>query len=448
MQRLRRELRRLVELAVPVVIAQVGMNLLGFVDTAMVGRLDVTSLAAASLGHVWTFATLIFAMGAAFGIDPIVTQAHGAREPERMGRALQRGFVIALALSLPTALFWWWTEPALRLLGQEPHLAQMARDYCRVQIPGLPFFLCFLVLRQYLQGRTIVRPTLWVVIVANLLNVFLNWVLIFGHLGVPRLELLGAGMATGLSRIFLFVALLWLCLRGRLFEGGWTAWTKRSFRLTGLWEVLRFGLPFGLQFSLEVWAFQIALLLAGRLGEVPLAAHTVVITMASISFMFPFGVSQAAVIRVGNLIGAGRIDQARRAGWVALGLGGGVMAVFAILFSLARHQLPWLISKDATVAVAAAGILPIAAAFQLFDGLQAVGCGVLRGAGSTRPAMFFNLFGYYAFALPLAYWLTFEQGYGLMGLWWGLALAVAVIAVALVLWVRAHPPRGPIWETT
>jgi MATE family multidrug resistance protein len=440
----RTEIRRILSLAAPVVITQVATMMLGVVDTIMVGHVSVEVLAAAALGHIWTFGTLIFAMGVVFGLDPIVTQAHGARDEERVGLALQRGLVVALLASIPVAVSWLLTDPAMRLLGQDPDLARQAQIYAVVQIPSIPFFLAFTAVRQYLQGRGIVTPTMLVAIVANGINVLLNWALIFGHLGMPALGIRGAGIATASTRVFMFGALVILVLALRLYEEGWTPWSRRALERRGLREVLHFGIPVGFHFSLEVWAFQISTLLAGRLGENELAAHTVVLNVASLSFMVPLGISIAAVTRVGNLIGAGKPKDAQHAAWVALVLGATVMTASATVFVLLRHQLPALFTPDATVIALAASILPVAAAFQLFDGTQVVGGGILRGQGSTRPAAVFNLVGYYVISLPLAWWMTFSLGLGLQGIWWGLALGLALVAVMLVAWVWKRGPAKSV----
>jgi len=437
---LRFEVRRLFTLAAPVIVTQVATMMLGVVDTMMVGHVGVDTLAAASLGHVWTFGTLILAMGVVFGMDPIVTQAQGAGDAARMGVALQRGLVVAGLMSLPVAVLWLLASPILQLLGQDPGLATRAQTYCTVQIPTIPFFLAFTALRQYLQGRGIVMPTLLVAVVANGVNVLLNWTFVFGHLGAPALGLTGAGIATGGTRVFLGLALLFLMVRGRLYDGAWTPWSRRALRWSGLREVFHYGLPVGIQFSLEVWAFQCTTLLAGRLGPMELAAHTVVLNLSSLSFMFPLGMSLAATTRVGNLMGAGDRTGAQRTAWIAFALGAGLMTVFAVVFIALRHHLPGLFTPDPSVLVLAASILPIAGAFQLFDGVQVVGSGILRGIGSTRPAARFNLLGYYAFALPLAIWLAFVRGLGLPGLWWGLCGGLGVVAILLLAWVRR---RGP-----
>jgi MATE family multidrug resistance protein len=198
-----------------------------------------------------------------------------------------------------------------------------------------------------------------------------------------------------------------------------------------------------MQVSLEMWAFSGAALIAGRLGAVSLAAHTIALNLAALAFMLPLGIAQGAATRVGNLIGAREPDAAQRAAWVSIGMGAGVMTLSASLFVVFRTGLPRLYTPDADVILACAAILPIAAAFQIFDGTQAVGCGILRGMGRTRPAMVFNLVSYWVLGLPIGAWLALFQGWGLAGIWWGLALGLGLVATSLVLWVRV---RGPAIE--
>jgi MATE family multidrug resistance protein len=436
--------RRLATLAAPVVLTQVGTMLLGFVDLLMVGHLEgaagTRGLGAVSLGRIWVMGTVIFGMGVVFGMDPVVSQARGARDPRRMGLGLQQGLVVAGLVSLPLGALWLVTGPALRAMGQDPGLSALAHEYVLVQLPALPLFLWFMAGRQWLQGRGLVLPAMWVILIANLLNVLANWVLVFGHWGFPALGVLGAGIATGLTQACMLLLLVvwgWLF---RLQRGAWVGWSRRALEPRGLLEILRYGVPVALQLSLEMWAFQVATLMAGLLGELGLAAHTVVLNLASLSFMVPLGLSIATVTRVGNLIGAGNPAAAQRAAWVALGLGAATMACFSLLFVLGRHWLPTWYTRQPDVIALAAATLPIAAAFQLFDGVQVVGGGVLRGMGRTRPAALFNLVGYYVLAMPLGWWLAFEVGLGLRGVWWGLATGLASVAVLLVLWISR---RGP-----
>ena len=443
---IRREIRVLTRLAVPVAGGQLASMLLWFVDLLMIGRVGVDALAAASLGRTWLISVLIFAMGLIFGIDPIASQAHGARDRETLGLALQWGVTTALLAGIPSAILWALTGHVMLLSGQEPELARLAQEYALVQIPGLPFYLVFLALRQWLQARGIVRPAMWISILANLANVFANWVLIYGNLGFPALGLPGAGIATALTQVFMFAALILVILRSRLHRGAWCGWSRRAYHLPDLRRVFAFGSPVGIQLGLEFWAFALATLIAGWLGAAELASHTIVINLASVTFMVPMGISSAAVTRVGNLLGAGSPLRAQRASWVALGMGGVAMAFFALLFIWLRHFLPSLYTEDSRVLALSAAILPVAAAFQVFDGLQVVGGGVLRGMGRTRPAAVFNFLAYYVLALPLAIWWALFGGGGLVALWWAQCLGLGVSAALVVLWIHVRGPARDVPE--
>jgi MATE family multidrug resistance protein len=434
------ELRRLVALAAPVVATQIGMMLLGVVDALMVGRVGVDALAAAALGNVWVVGTALAGMGLVLGVDPLISQAHGARDAGRMGLALQQGLVVAGLISLPTIGALAMTEQGLLLLGQSPELARLAHRYAVVQIPSVPAFLMFVACRQYLQNRGLVTPAMWIMLAANGVNAALNGVLIFGKLGFPELGLIGSGIATTVTRWFALAAIAGWILVFRLHRDAWLGWDRRALSPGRIGEVLRYGAPVGVQLALEIWAFQVATLMAGRFGAEALAGHTIVLNLASLSFMMPLGVSIGAATRVGNLIGAGRARRAQLSAWVAFGLGAGLMTAAASVFVLARHWLPRAYTAEVPVLAIAASLLPIAAAFQLFDGIQVVGGGVLRGMGRTLPAAVFNFVGYYVLAFPVGAFLAFGTSIGVAGIWWGLCVGLSSVAVMLLAWIRL---RGP-----
>jgi len=439
-----REARRLALLATPVALTQLSSMLLWTIDLLMVGRIDVLSLNAVSLGRIWVMGTSICAMGLIFGLDAIASQAHGARDRERLGDGLLHAGVLALAVSVPLGALWLGTGRLLLSFGQDPATAALAHDFVVVQIPGLPFFLLFVALKQYLQARGIVRPAMWVSFAACGFNAGLNWLLIFGHWGLPRMGAVGAGVATAVTEVMMLAGLLAAIRRFRLQRGAATFVDLTRLRVKGLSEILRLGLPVALMLALEYWAFAISTLWAGWLGGAELAAHSIALNLASITYMVPLGIGLGASARVGNLIGAGEPQAAQRAAWVAFTLGGGVMAFFALLFIAGREVIPSWFTADPAVVALAATLLPIVAAFELFDGLQVVGSGVLRGMGRTRPAALFNLVGYYALGLPLAAWLGRPERLGLIGIWWGLALGLAVVAGLSVVWVAF---RGPARST-
>ena len=439
-----REVRKLTLLATPVALTQLSSMLLWTIDLLMVGRIDVLSLNAVSLGRIWVMGTSICAMGLIFGLDAIASQAHGARDRERLGEVLLHAGTLALAVSVPLGALWLATERLLLAFGQDPATAALAHRFVVVQIPGLPFFQLFVALKQNLQARGIVRPAMWVSFAACGFNAGLNWLLIFGHWGLPRMGAVGAGVATAITEAMMLLGLLAAIRLYRLQRGSTTVVTLRRLRVQGLAEILRLGFPVAVMLALEYWAFAISSLWAGWLGPVDLAAHSIALNLASITYMVPLGIGLGASARVGNLIGAGDPRGAQRAAWVAFALGGAVMACFALLFVLGRSLIPYAFTRDAAVVTLAATLLPIVAAFELFDGLQVVGSGVLRGMGRTRPAALFNLVGYYALGLPLAAWLGRPERLGLVGIWWGLALGLAVVAALSVAWVAV---RGPARAT-
>ena len=441
------ELKRLWQLGAPMALAQLGAMMLNVVDTIMVGELGVFEFDAAALGNIWIFGTSIFAIGLLLGADPILTQAHGARRPREVAVALQRSLVLSLVASIPVALAWIYVEPVLLMAGQDAGHAGAAAEYLAVQVSTIPAYLAYHALRQYLQARGIVGPGMWVALVANLFNIVANWALIWGHLGFEPMGLEGAGIATATTRGFLFLGLLaWVWAAG-LHRDAWIPWSAAAFDPRGLGQIAMLGAPIAIQYGLEGWAFQISGLMAGLLGPEALAAHTAVLSLASLSFMLALGISVGATTRIGNLIGAGRHESAQRAAYVALAMGSGAMAVAGLAFVAFRHALPALYIDDPAVIALAAGILPIAAAFQIMDGAQVVGGGVLRGMGRTRPAAVFNFIAYYLVALPVGWLLGLQWGWGLAGLWTALALGLGLVALALVVWIRHRGPRSLAGES-
>ncbi len=441
----RQEALVLGRLAWPIAATQLAMMFLGVVDLSMVGRLGDSSaeaVGAVALGNVWKMTSLHLAMGLLFGLDPFISQAFGAKDERGMSLALQRGLALALALSIPVGVVWLLAERGLLLFGMPPGTAKVASQYVLYQLPSLPFFLMFVALRQYLQGRGILRPTLVIATLANLLNALLNWIFIYGHLGAPRMGALGSALATSIVQIVFPLATgLWIW-KGGLYRGAWRGWDRAALAPKECLAVLRMGGPIACALAFELWAVHLLSLWSGRMGEVPLAAHTIALNMASISFMVPLGLAIGCSARVGHLVGEKRFLAAQLTAWTGLVLGAGSMGIFGLGFWIYRNRLPWLYTHDADIALACAQVLPIVAAFQLVDGVQVVGGGVLRGQGRTRPAMVFHGLAFYVLGLPIAYVLGFERGLGISGLWWGFALGLAVVAVMLTYWIwRFGPAR-------
>lgn len=424
------ELSELFRLAVPVAAVQVGMMLMGVVDTIMVGHVSPADLAAVALGNIYFFASAVFGMGLLFALDPVVSQAVGAGDGEAVARAVQRGLLLAVGLTGVAALLLSVAEPALTLLRQPPEVIPKAAGYARATIPGiLPFYL-FVVLRQTLQAQGRVLPILAAIVVANLANVLFNWVLVYGNLGAPALGAVGSGWASSLSRAVMAVSLLgiaWVLLRPHL-----RPFRPECMRWKPMARMLRLGAPIGAQMAMEYGAFGLAGLLMGLLGTIAVAGHQIALNLAALTFMVPWGVSQATAVLVGRGVGAEDPDRARRAAVGGLLLGAGFMTLTMIVFFTVPGPLARIYSGDPPVLALAAALLPIAAVFQVFDGIQVVALGILRGVGDTRAPMILNLLGFWAVGLPLGIALAFPGGMGPQGLWWGLAVGLAVVAILLL----------------
>jgi MATE family multidrug resistance protein len=430
------ELAALVRLGAPLVATQMGFMLLGVVDSALLGHVSASALAASSLATQWSWICLGFGLGVVLGIDPLIAQAHGAGDRAATALALQRGVVMAVIVGVPVAGLHLLTEPGLLLLGQPPEIAAEAQRYNAIRAASIPFFYVFAALRSWLAGRPLVAPALWVVLAVNLLNALAGYALVFGRFGLPRLELTGAALvAAGVA--ILQPLLLWGWVRLRGLDEGVRLWPRRAaLSAPGLAQIARLGLPVGFQLALEAWGWSFSAFMAGWGGAHVIAAHAILINLISLIYQLGLGIALAATVRVGNSIGASDLPAARRAAAVAVSSTALLMGLLAVGVALLRDVVPHLYTDDTAVATLAAAVAPIAAATQLFDGLQVVGAGILRGAGRTQAPAYVNLFCFSAIVLPLAYLFGYPLGWGLAGIWWGFVLGVSIIALLMLVWAR------------
>jgi MATE family multidrug resistance protein len=420
----------MLRLAFPVVTIQVGMMTMGVVDTIMVGRISPQAIAAVALGNLYFFALAVFAMGTLMVLDPVVAQAAGAGDRPAVARAVQRGVLMAALLSIPTGILLLVAAPVFVLAHQPAEVIPLAAGYAGRTAPGVFPFLLFIVFRQSLQavGRT--APIVGAIIAANLVNAGLNWLLIFGHLGAPAMGVLGSAWATTISR-GLLAGGLWVAARGQL--APMLAPTRPEiWQLVPLGRMLRLGVPIGAQHVLEFGAFALVALMMGWMGTREMAGHQIAINLAALTFMVPLGVGDAASVLVGRAVGRGDVPGTQGAARAALACGVAFMSVTGVTFLSWPEPLARLYTPNREVVGVAASLIPLAGVFQIFDGLQVVTSGILRGLGDTRAPMLANLLGYWVLGLPLSVYLGFQLRLGPAGLWWGLVLGLAVVATTLL----------------
>lgn len=417
----------MLSIAAPIVVVQVGLQLMGFIDTLMVGRLSADALGGVALGNFYFYNIAIFGMGTLMALDPVVAQAIGADDAGGVRRGIQRGVILALALSLLVGLAFAVSGGAFQLLRQPPEVVPLARQFVQISIAGLPPFFVFVVLRQSLQAMLRVRPVLLAMAVGNAVNLAGNWVLIYGRFGTPAMGLAGSAWSTALARWAMLGTLLvagWPALRPHL-KGSWRAAAEAA----PLWRTVRLGAPIGLQWFFEAGAFAMATLMFGWLGTVPLAGHEVALSLASLTFMVPVGFSSAAAALVGQAIGRRDMASARRYAVGAWVLGVGFMVLSALGMLLAPSAIARWFTQDPAVIAAASSLIVIAGVFQVFDGTQAVASGLARGTGDTKVPMLMHLFGFWGIGVPLSALLGFRTSLGGAGIWWGLTMGLVVAAV-------------------
>lgn len=430
------ELRDLVSLALPVAVVQMGLVSQGLVDTAMVGRVTETQLAAVTLGNLYFFGVAVLGMGLLMALDPLVSQAYGAGDHEEIRTSLQRGLVLSVALALVTSVLLALAAPVLAALGQPREVVPLAAGYARALIAGMWPFYGFVVFRQVLQALGRVAPIVWTIVLANLLNAFANWVLVFGNLGAPAMGAFGSGLATSISRWFMCLAVIALGLRAmKPYLGGVR---REVLKILPLWRMARLGLPIGMQLFLEFGAFGATGIAMGWLGTTALAGHQIALTLAAFAFMIPLGISQAAAVLVGRAVGEGRPGRARRCAGGAILVCCAVMTATAAIFLLLPGPLARQFTTQAEIAGVAMMLIPVAGMFQLVDGLQVVCTGALRGVADTLRPMICNVLGFWLFGLPIGLLLGFYRDMGPIGLWWGLAAGLGAVAVLLMwrTWAR------------
>jgi len=421
------------QLAYPVIIGQLGIIMMGVVDSLMVGKLGAAPLAAASLGNGLAFIVLIIGIGVSLAVTPLVAIAVGANKFEDCGVYFRQSILVNSVLSIVIALAVYFAADLIQYFNQPLVVQIQAESYMKIiGFSAVPLML-FQTYKQFIEGLSIMRPAMIIAILANLINAFANWILIFGNLGFPALELNGAGWATFVSRVFMALALMGFVMNNKFFKQYDVSFHFKSINWPVIKKILSLGLPSGFQYFFEVGAFSFAVVMVGWLGTKQLAAHQIAINLASISFMAVLGISVAGSIRVGNAVGMKNISETRSAGFTALSMGASIMFVAGIIFILFRNILPTLYVNDEVVISYASSLLIIAALFQISDGTQAVGIGILRGLTDVKIPTAITFIAYWIVGLPVGYLLGFNFEMGVQGVWIGLLLGLTTSAVLLTL---------------
>jgi MATE family multidrug resistance protein len=436
---MRQEFRPMLGLAAPLALTELGWLSMNFVDTIVVGHLPDSAIAigAVSVGTILFYCVAIFGSNLMLGLDTLVSQAFGAGRLQECHRAFFNALYLALVSSPALMIFILVWLPFLDRLGIAPPVVQLTIPFLKALTwSTLPLALYF-VLRRYLQAMGIVKPVAFALVSANLVNLLGNWVFVYGHLGFRSFGVVGSGWSTFVSRIYMvaFLVVAVFYYDRKRSSGLWLASRRVEMKL--IRELLRLGLPAAVQFLLEISAFTAATVLIARLGAVPLAGHQIALNVAGLTFMVPLGVASAAAVRVGQAIGSRDISGAVRSGWMAILLCVAFGSCSALVLICFPGAIARIYSSDLVVIRAGTVLLIVAGVFQVFDGLQVVIAGALRGAGNTRTPMLVHLLGYWIIGVPLGAALCFKAGWGATGFWIGLCVALVLIGSILVFaWMR------------
>ncbi len=406
---------------------------MGVVDSIMVGTLGSAPLAAAALGNSITLLIFIVGIGVSFAVTPLVAISVGANKYSDCGIFFRQSLLVNLTFGLILMAVTLICSELLIYLDQPAEVLAPAKSYTRILGLGALPVMLFQTYKQFIEGLSVMKPAMVITILANIINAFTNWTLIFGNLGFPALGLDGAGWATFTSRSFMAISLMLYVMNKKFFKQYDVTFHFKNINLPVIKKILSLGLPSGIQYFFEVGAFAFAVIMIGWLGTEQLAAHQIAINLASISFMVVLGLSIAGGIRVGNAVGEKNVTRVRRAGFTSIFLALCIMAVSGLIFIIFRNYLPTLYIDDETVISIASSLLIIAALFQLSDGVQAIGIGILRGLTDVKIPTVITFVAYWVVGLPIGYFLAFELGWDVQGVWIGLLAGLTTSAILLTL---------------
>ncbi|WP_255558724.1 MATE family efflux transporter [Horticoccus luteus] len=426
------EIRPTLALALPIIVGQVSQMLMGVTDSLMIGHVGTAELAAAAFGGNVFVIFYVLGVGLMVPVSVFVARARGAARPEEAGEYLRHGLGLALAFGLLELLVMLAVSTQLARFGQPPEVLAVVRPYFLLIAGSIVPVLVYLALRQFAEALGHPWLPMCIMLGGVGLNAVLNWLLIYGHGGLPAMGLTGAGLATLISRVLSAAVIFeWLRREARV-RAAWPVRWWRGVSGARLMEMLHVGLPAGVMLLFEATAFAFSSIMIGWLGAVPLAAHQIAISCASLAFMFPLGLSMAAGMRVSQAVGAGERERLRPVAFGAMAVGLAIMAGFAGAFGLGGGRIATWFVHDTAVIALATQLLVVAAVFQLADGLQVIGAAVLRGMTDVRVPAVITLVAYWGIALPVGYTLGIRGPWGAVGVWIGIASGLGFAAVFLV----------------
>jgi MATE family multidrug resistance protein len=418
-------------LAYPVVISQLGHTLVALSDAVIIGHTGDVPLAAVALGSSLFSVFMVVGIGMSYGLTPLIAQEHGRKNLAQCGFLLRHSLVINLLLGLLLSTAIIVGSNYLHLLGQEENVRVLAKPF--LQLLGVSFFplMIFLTFKQFAEGLGFTRQAMNISIVGNVLNIVLGITLVYGLFGAPKMGVVGVGIATLTDRVLMAVAMTWYVLSSQRFKAYLVQFRQRNLSVAAIRQLLGIGTPVALQYIFEVSAFSGAIVMAGWIGARQQAAHQIAINLASITYMMASGISAAAGIKSGNHFGAGQWKELRASAIASYHMVLVMMGITALIFMAGSRLLPLMYISDPAVIDIAAHLLIIAAFFQLFDGTQVVGLGILRGLGDVRIPTVITLLAYWVLGLPVGYLLGIYLDFGVQGIWWGLLLGLLTASILL-----------------
>ena len=418
-------------LAYPVVLSQLGHILVTVCDSIMVGHTGTLPLAAASLGNSIFTIVMVLGLGISYGITPLIAIADGRKNKRRISLLLINGAFLCTVIGILLFVVGYALSPALYYLGQPREVVQLAIPYLDILLFSLVPLMLFQALRQFAEGLSLTRQSMYISVFTNLLNFGLNYLLVFGNFGFPRMGLYGAATATLVSRILMPILMGIYIGKSPRFAAYRQQFQKKMLSIKHMVRICKLGVPIAVQMIFEMSAFSCSALMIGWLGAKQLAAHQIAINVASVTYMMASGIAAAATIRVSNELGKNRFAEMREAGISSMVMALLFMSVMALILIFSKSFIPALYVTDPEVIKIAGSLLIIAALFQLSDGVQVAGLGALRGIEDVKTPGLISLLAYWVVGLPAGYFLCFKAGFGANGIWTGLLIGLTIAAIFL-----------------